>query len=218
MDRFIAPSEFVRQTFSESDLEIDATVIPHFVSPMSLVEKERQDYYLFVGRLERAKGLHTIIPLFGETKRRLVVIGSGNEDASLRVQAERYSTIEFLGRLPYAELPNFYARARAMIVPSICYETFGLTVLESLQQQTPAVVSDFGAPREIIQETGGGAVYHDVEELREILEKWDASPALARAAGMTGFSRLTRYSPSAHLQRYFSLIAEVQRQKGSSHR
>ncbi len=211
--RFLAPSEFVRRKYADSSLNIAATVLPHFVSgPAYSQEQPKEDYYLFVGRLELAKGLQTIIPLFGETGRRLLIAGGGNAERELREQASPYSSIQFLGRVNHAELPSLYAGARATIVPSICYETFGLTLLESLQQATPVIVSDFGAPKEIIAATGGGAVFHDLADLRQILDSWDHAPDTASRLGVFGSSNLSKYSEENHLKQYFEMIDSHRRE------
>ena len=102
-------------------------MLPHFLPSPPVPTREREDYYLTVSRLERAKGIHTILPLFRANGLRLKITGAGD------------------GRLPFAELPSLYRRARATIVPSICHETFGLVVLESLRQQTPVSVTPHGA-------------------------------------------------------------------------
>jgi glycosyltransferase involved in cell wall biosynthesis len=217
IDRFLAPSEFVQKKYAESSLAIQATVLPHFVPDTPLVTAgTREDYYLFVGRLERAKGLQTVIPLFGETRRRLLVVGTGNYERELHRQAAGYPVIEFLGPLPHGDLPRLYAKARATLLPSLCYETFGLTVLESLQQQTPAIVHHLGAPPEIIAKTRGGVVYRDIKELRQLLDAWDAQPEIPLRLGLEGFSRLAEYSVRAHLDQYFSTIEEATQNSGTA--
>src|SRR5207248_2438215 len=101
----------------------------------------RNGHYLYVGRLERAKGLQTILPLFRETGRPLRIAGAGNYENELRKMAGGAANIKFLGRVPHRELRKLYAGARASIVPSICFETFGLIALESLEQGTPVITS-----------------------------------------------------------------------------
>ena len=102
-------------------------ILSHFLPSPPVPTMEREDYSLTVSRLERAKGIHTILPLFRANGLRLKITGAGD------------------GRLPFAEWPSLYRRARATIVPSICHETFGLVVLESLRQQTPVYVTPHGA-------------------------------------------------------------------------
>ena len=216
VDCFLSPSEFVREKYEESDLGISSTVLPLFVCGSQLNgDFTREDYYLYVGRLERAKGLQSVIPLFGETNRQLVIAGAGSYEAALRKQASRYPCIRFVGRVPYQDVGPLYAKARATILPSLCDETFGLTVLESLLQKTPSIVSRSGALPEVISATGGGAIYDGLSELQSLLNRWDEDPCLPAQLGAEGFQHLDAYSPEVHLEKYTRIIAAIEARKST---
>lgn len=142
--------------------------------------REREDYYLTVSRLERAKGIHTILPLFGANGLRLKITGVGD------------------GRLPFAELPSLYRRARATIIPSICRETFRLVVMEALRQQTP-----HGALPDLVGRTGGGPVFRSVAELGAML-----GGALPVQADLSAFD------PQTYLRNYLYIIAGAKSGQG----
>ena len=207
IDAFIAPSHFVRDQYQASHLAITSLVLPHFFnsSPRQRAATKR-DYYLYVGRLERAKGLQTLFRHFRDGLRRLVIAGSGTYEAELKRQGAGNPNVVFLGRVPHSELPRWYADARATIIPSICYETFGLPILESLQQGTPVITSHYGALPEIVGATGGGEVYREPEELEAALARFDHHPEYARQLGERGAAGLGPYSPEAHLREYMNLI------------
>lgn len=212
VDVFIAPSNFVRERYQKSHLAIPTTVLPHFfVAGPRFPATVSREYYLFVGRLERAKGLQTVIGHFRNNGRRLVVAGSGTYETELKRQCADNPQITFLGHVPYQELPRWYAGARATIVPSICYETFGLTILESLQQATPVIANNFGALPETIFATQGGQVYRSPEELEAILMRFDNNPEYASRLGERGATNLAPYSPEAHLQSYLAMIESCSR-------
>lgn len=219
VDRFLAPSQFVRRQFRDSPLSIDPEVLPHFLAPAAAeaeVEPDERRYYLYVGRLEKAKGLQTVLPLFRETGRPLLIAGAGNYESTLRKLADGAGQIKFLGRVPHHELGPLYAGARATVVPSICYETFGLTALEALQRGIPAVVSDYGALPEVIAGNPGGFVYRGIDELKGILDRFDSDPRVPAALGNAGREAVQRYSLEKHLERYFQIIEAAARSSGSS--
>jgi len=162
---------------------------------------DRPDYYLFAGRLEKLKGLETILPLF--RNRRLKVAGTGSAEPALRRLAG--STVEFLGRVPHDSLSTLYAGAIATVVPSLCDETFGLVILESLAQRTPVVTSSLGALPELVEQTDGGWIFHDLGELAGILDGLDRDPRPASPRN------LEHFSPEAHLARYLQIIQECRR-------
>ena len=200
IDMFLAPSRFVQDKVREYLPDLPMQVLPHFLGSVRAERMEREDYYLIVARLEKAKGLHTVLPLFRKNGLRLKIAGVGEAEQELRSMAAGAPNIEFLGRVPFAELPSLYRRARATIVPSICDETFGLVVLESLQQQTPVYVSPHGALPELVAQTGGGRVFRNAEEL----------------GGMLGGEKpidadLSAFTPQTHLNRYLSLIRSMSR-------
>ncbi|MDQ6677914.1 MAG: glycosyltransferase [Acidobacteriota bacterium] len=219
IDQFIAPSQFVSDRYRQSELAISSVVIPHFVPDAvraGAAASDRESFFLYVGRIEKAKGLQTLIPLFRSSGRRLVVAGAGSFELEVRKQAEGAHNIEFLGRVAHEELGRLYSRALATIVPSLCYETFGLTVLESLKHKTPVVVSCYGALPELVTATGGGFVYRSTEELVCLLERLDRERALGARLGEAGFLALEKFSTRAHLESYYDLIHRVARHKKRS--
>lgn len=207
IDCIVAPSEYCKRVLIEGGITRDIAVIHHFYEPKPIDVGARQgNYYFFAGRLEKHKGLQTVLPLF-TGGRRLLIAGAGNYETELRRQAAAYPGVEFLGRIPHDQLPALYRHAKATLVPSICEETFGLTVLESLQQGTPVVASHFGALPEIVALAAGGWVYRDPEECRRILAQIDAHPAEARRKGAQ--SRLDEFDQGLYLQRYLNLVESV---------
>jgi glycosyltransferase involved in cell wall biosynthesis len=200
IDMFLAPSRFVQDKVREFLPELPMQVLPHFLGSVRAGQMDRDDYYLIVARLEKAKGIHTVLPLFRKNGLRLKIAGAGEAEQELRSLAAGAPNIEFLGRVPFAELPSLYRRARATIVPSVCDETFGLVVLESLQQQTPVYVSPHGALPELVAQTGGGRVFRNAEELGGMLGGEQAVAA-----------DLTAFAPQTHMNRYLSLIRSMSR-------
>ncbi len=200
IDMFLAPSRFVQDKVREYLPDLPMQVLPHFLGSARAGQMDRDDYYLIVARLEKAKGIHTVLPLFRKNGLRLKIAGAGEAEQELRSMAAGAPNIEFLGRVPFAELPSVYRRARATIVPSVCDETFGLVVLESLQQQTPVYVSPHGALPELVAQTGGGRVFRNAEELGGMLG--GEQPVAAD---------LTAFAPQTHMNRYLSLIRSMSR-------
>jgi glycosyltransferase involved in cell wall biosynthesis len=94
--------------------------------------------------------------------------------------------IKFLGPLPQEKLGALYYHALACIVPSVTYETFGLTSVEAFARKTPVVMRDLGALPEIVEDSGGGFVYRTTKSCRR---RWDrlrirpgSGPSLAKRA------------------------------------
>ena len=98
---------------------------------------------LFVGRLEREKGLPVLLDAWREADlgpdSELVVAGDG----ALRAEGPG---VRALGRVERDELPALYASSHALVLPSVRTATFlepwGLVVNEAMQQGTPVIASN----------------------------------------------------------------------------
>jgi len=191
VDAFIAMSEFSRDKHREFGFPRDMEVLPYFLPDtaeqgLDSPSQPPQDrpYFLFVGRLERIKGLQDVIPEFagaGDTD--LLIAGEGEFGAALRSQAAEMPRVRFLGRLPGDALARLYRHAVALIVPSLCYETFGIIMLEAFRQSTPVIARRLGPLPEITESAGGGELFSTREELRAAMSRLAAEPGYREALG-----------------------------------
>ena len=171
LDAILSPSAFSAAKHREMGFPHALEVMPYFLPDLDADDVESRDagagaplwerpYFLFVGRLEKIKGLQDVIPHFGaDAKADLVVVGTGDYEAELRAQAKDFPRVHFLGRRPPEQIRPFYAGAIATLVPSRCYETFGIVVLESFREATPVIARRLGPLPEIVEPTGGGIVF-----------------------------------------------------------
>ena len=172
-------------------------------------------YFLYVGRLEKLKGLQTLIPLFRHYARaQLWVAGAGNYEAPLRRLAEDSPNIHFLGRRTYRELHSLYRNAVAVIVPSLFYEIAPLVILEAACHGTPVLGRNLGGIRELVAGRAG-LVYDTESELLAALERLCLDPAWRDELGRRGRATWQeRWTPEAHVNRYLSVIADLAAQRG----
>src|SRR5690606_38207868 len=142
----------------------------------------------FVGRLERIKGLDDVIPLFhGPGAADLLIAGDGEHRAALEAIAAGSDRVKFLGRVPVDQLPRYYAHARALIVPSVCYETFGIILIEAFRQKTPVIARRLGPFPEIVESSGGGELFTTLEELGAAMRRLE-DPAYRRQLAESGYA------------------------------
>ncbi len=138
--------------------------------------REEDRIILYVGRIDPAKGLMTVIealellkkkdlPLYNQLK--LIVVGGGRKKEDLPGNKE-YIRIKksirekklmgkviFLGSKKQSELKKYYSAAEALVIPSF-YESFGLVPVEAMACGTPALVSRIGEMRYLVQEGRNG--------------------------------------------------------------
>ncbi|MDQ3180547.1 MAG: glycosyltransferase family 4 protein, partial [Acidobacteriota bacterium] len=216
VDCFIAPSRFTMKKHLEDGLDIPMTVIPHFIemSEESFTASEsetKRPFFLFVGRLEKIKGLQNVIPIFKKLPEYdLLIAGDGEYKKALTLLAGNSPNIKFLGRLSQKDLQNLYRRAVSIIVPSICYETFGIIIIEAFSMKTPAIVNNLGALPEVIEDSNGGFIYNTENELVDAIRKLAQNSSLRDELGEKGYTAFLKYwNAEAHFEKYFELIERI---------
>lgn len=113
-------------------------VIPNYFDPDDFpVAPKRDDYLLFIGRLNADKGLEIAVETARRTNRRLVVCGQGEPPKGDR--------IEYRGLVGVAERGELMSQAHAVLVPTLYLEPFGGVAVEAQLCGTPVITTDFGA-------------------------------------------------------------------------
>jgi glycosyltransferase involved in cell wall biosynthesis len=196
MDLIVAKSAFSRAKHHEFGLRQDMTVVPYFLPDLDHratppYAGHPRPYFLFVGRLEKIKGLQDVFPAMNRIEGAdLLILGDGDYGAELRRQAAGNPRIRFLGRLSPDELAAYYRGALALIVPSVCYETFGIILIESFRLGTPVIARRLGPFPEIVETSGGGLLFGDEDELVAAMRRLlagGAERARLSAAARSGF-------------------------------
>jgi glycosyltransferase involved in cell wall biosynthesis len=217
VDLFLAPSAFARDKHRELGLNIPTVELPYFSSRWENCEikssrsADGPAYFLFVGRLEKIKGVQTLIPLFRRyDKAQLWIVGAGEYEAALRRMAQGSSKIKFLGHQSGDRLRILYEQAIATIVPSIWYEVFGIIILESFARATPAIVRNIGGMPKIIEESGGGFVFNTDEELLHAMDRLIDDPGLRHKLGRQGNAALLqKWTADVYIPRYIGHVERV---------
>lgn len=86
----------------------------------------------------------------------LAVVGDGALREDLTRMARHDRSISFVGRLSDEELPGFYRSADAFVLPTVSGEGYGLALAEALASGLPAIVTDDGGPKELIDPDHNG--------------------------------------------------------------
>jgi glycosyltransferase involved in cell wall biosynthesis len=156
VDLFVAASGFQRELLVRGGLPAERVVVkPNFVGLDTLdVETNREDIALFVGRLSPEKGIATLLAAWntGRIRLRLKIIGDGPMVDAVRSCAARNSGVEYVGPQPPEAVYREMAKAKFLVFPSECIETFGRTVVEAFSRSTPVLAADLGGVRELVEE------------------------------------------------------------------
>jgi glycosyltransferase involved in cell wall biosynthesis len=215
VDTFIAMSEFSRDKHREFGFSRDMEVVNYFLpdtggEPSATHDASPHDrpYFLFVGRLEKIKGLDDVIPVFREyTGADLVIAGDGEYAATLKQLAAGNPRVRFLGRIAPDALDRYYRHAIALIVPSVCYETFGIILIESMRQGTPVLARRIGPFPEIVNRSAGGLLFEGAGDLADAMQRMQSDPALRERMARQGRAAFVKYwSEDAVIPQFLEVV------------
>jgi glycosyltransferase involved in cell wall biosynthesis len=215
VDLFLSPSRFTLEAHRARGFTAPMRHLPYFHTGDDHVAVEvpaaTRPYFLYVGRLERLKGVQVLIDLFRNYRRAdLLIVGEGTYEQALRQQAEGLDHVRFLGRLHPSQLGALYDAAVALLVPSIGYEVFGIVALEAFARRTPAIAHDLGALTEVIEDSGGGLLYRTTVELREAMDRLLGDEELRAQLGNHGHDAWQRlWSEDVHVAGYYDAIEQA---------
>jgi len=113
------------------------------------VDVLKNEYYLYVGRITKEKGVDIFCEAVTQANVKGVVVGDGNQKKILEL---KYPNIKFEGWKSEEEVKEFMKNAKALVMPSRWYEGAPLTNLEALSIGLPSIVSINCAASEVSNE------------------------------------------------------------------
>jgi glycosyltransferase involved in cell wall biosynthesis len=225
VDEFIAMSEFSRAKHAEFGFPRDMQVLPYFLpdpesddAPPPGPSPHARPYFLYVGRLERIKGLDDVLPVFRTyTDADLLVAGDGTHGTVLRRLAAGAANIRFLGHVSQRALAGYYSHALALIVPSVGFETFGIVLIEAFQRRTPVVARRTGPFPEIVAQAGSGMLFGNADELRSALARLRGDATLREQMARDGHRAYVRHwTESTVVPRYLDIVRRAAERHGDA--
>ena len=157
---------------------------------------------LFVGRLEKRKGLRYLLEAFSRLKWdlpdiRLLVVGPGSPDKESHsiLGGRGLTDVVFTGSVPYKDLPRYYASADIFCSPATGAESFGIVLLEAMAAGKPVVASDIEGYAGIVTHGQECLLFprKDIEALAQALGTLIRDPQLREKLGSQGRQTVKQY-------------------------
>lgn len=212
----IALTEFQKVRLVGSGVPANKVVVkPNFVqAPSAPLEWGNRDLgFLFVGRLSQEKGIRVLIDVWkclSGAAGKLTVIGDGPLRSEL--QRGRPEGVEFLGQLPRDGVLRHMRRARVLLIPSLCFEGFPLSIVEAFSFGVPVIASRIGGIPEIVD---GGIVGElvnpgDVEAWCDAILKFSENPDGLESMGENALQKhRSQYSPERNVEILLSVYRQA---------
>jgi len=212
VDRFLAPSQFVRDKFVEHGWNAELfEVLPHFQNVHAICKPPKDGPILYFGRLSAEKGINDLIRAMQQLPCiPLVIAGDGPQRNELeRLAVELHlANVKFVGHLGPEERDRHIVGSRFTVLPSRAYETLGKTILESYAHARAVIASDLGSRRELIRDGETGLLYRagSVTHLADRIQLLAMNPELTKQMGHAGWE-LVRcdHTPERHYQKMMCL-------------
>lgn len=159
---------------------------------------------LFVGRMEKRKGVEYLIKAYKKVKQevpnsRLILVGPGvrlRRKYERRVAEDGLKDVFFVGQVPYRDLPRYYKAADVFCAPATGRESFGIVLLEAMAAGKPIVASNIGGYAGLVTDQSEGILVppKDENSLAESLIRVLVDKELQQKMGACGLAGVGRYS------------------------
>ncbi len=220
VDCFLAPSGFVKDIFTAAGFPAEKIeVLPNFLDFQPLeAPAQAGDYAVFVGRFSQEKGLLTLLKAMEQLPDLpLKILGDGPMMEELKefARSRGLKRIEFPGFVDGPAKIETLSRARFLVFPSECYESFGYSIIEAFACGTPAVAAAMGGSEELVTDGENGYLFEagKVEQLREKMSRMAGldSAALAQMKKNALGTAKATYTREAGYQSLMALLKKVEK-------
>ena len=134
-----------------------------------------EKHFVYIGRLSEEKGILQLLDAIAPTNHILHIYGTGPLQDVIEQYANMYPHIVYNGFQSPEVLHDALSEAKALIVPSICYEGMPMTVLEAFALGIPIIASDIGILTQLAVPLETGLLFDPFikESIIHALDTWD---------------------------------------------
>lgn len=217
VDRFIAPSEFMKETLTAMGFPYETVHLQNFFPGFSDPPAENGSGrgVVYFGRLVPGKGLFTLCEAMGRLPgHRLAVFGEGPLEGGLRsyIERNRITNISLKGHLAARDLFEQVSKAALVVFPSECPENNPLTVIEAGALGKPVIAANVGGVPELITHGVNGYLFtaRDAAGLSGLIAAALADEQRLAALGRNARRLIEeRLNAGLHYRRLMSIYSEA---------
>jgi glycosyltransferase involved in cell wall biosynthesis len=208
VDLFVTPTQFAADHLARAGFDRSRIVVTPNMCDLAEGEPSADGQYAaYVGRLSPEKGLDVLVEAGRQSAIPVRIAGTG-----IKPSGAVPENVRFVGPVSRGALPEFYRKARFLMVPSVWFEVFGLVVVEAMYQGIPVIASNIGGLPELVEHEHNGLLVPpgDGQALAGAMKRLWEDPALCRRMGQAGRETAVRkYSPEAFYRRLMAAFGRA---------
>lgn len=175
VDKFIVLNEFSKSRFLKYGFNPEKLIVKgNFIESRKFIRTD-YNHILYIGRLSPEKGVETLIKAFIQLKIPLKIAGSGEEAYvnKLKLLAAENKQIEFVGYIQGESKDELIKNSKFLIIPSLCYENFPVSILEAYSFGKPIIASNIGGIPYLVKDGDTGFLFDtgSYSSLKEVVMK-----------------------------------------------
>jgi phosphatidylinositol alpha-mannosyltransferase len=199
--------DFVRESFpGYYNIIPNGVDLDHFSPDVSPIDEfgDGKLNVLFVGRLEKRKGVKYLLEAFNQVKQeipdsRLIIVGPGTRlrrKYEKQVARSGLKDVVFTGLVSYDDLPRYYKTADVFCAPATGRESFGIILLEAMAVGKPIVASNIEGYASVVTHGVDGLLVPpgDEESLAQALISLLTDRSLCQEMGANGKAKAMEHS------------------------
>ena len=218
VEAFITPSEFLRNKLIANNFnEKKIYHIPTFtVSKLAESIKETGTYGLYFGRITEEKGVETIVRAYEKLPElKVKIMGDDTTDEAIKlknyIKKNKIKNIEFVGFKTGEELEYIIKGAKFTIIPSIWYDNFPNTAIESFKFSKPVIASNIGSLPELVEDNINGYLFEagNIDDICEKIKMLDKCKDIEQMGEASRYKLEKEFSPDMHYKVLMSVFNKV---------
>lgn len=207
INHFVVPSNALKNLVVSSNIGIKSeniSVINNGIEIEKNNEHKTGYYFLYVGRLDKEKGIHYLLEAFKDLPKEIEVhiVGTGKEEINCKQFAEdnNIDNVKFLGFKNREEIKEEYKNCIATILPCNWFENFPTTVLESFSFGKPVIASNIGGIPEQVEHNKTGLLFEvaNVDNLKNHIMFYFSNQNIAYTHGENAYQKASTLYTSGH--------------------
>ena len=207
VELYVTSTDFQRRKLVAAGLPEDRVAVkPHFVhpDPGQSGNESAGEYALYVGRLGPEKGVGTLLDAWAQLPDvPLKIAGDGPQGDLVRKHLAERPNVEWVGGVARDTVFTLLRKARFLVFPSECYETFGMAIVEAFACGVPVIASRRGAMAELVADGRTGLLFApgDATDLaRTVRRAWSDREATTRLGRAARAEYETRYTAARNYE------------------